>query len=186
MRVLSVGFGLLFSTAVAVAQAPPPRAPAATPAPARPPATLAQLMRGILFPNSNIIFDAQSNDPAAPKPKPAGTGALVDFCCVYTGWPVLENAALALNEAIDLIAKPGRRCDNGKPAPVNEATFKKGAQMLRDASLKIYQLAKAKDLEKTSDAANDLADACSTCHEVYRDRGDANSPLRCVAGPAPK
>lgn len=187
MRVLSVGFGLLFLTAVAVAQAPPAKAPAAKPAPARPAAAaakptaaLAQLMRGILFPNSNIVFDAQSNDPAAPKPKPAGTGALVDFCCVYTGWPVVENAALAMNEAVDLVTKPGRMCENGKPVPINDATFKKGAQMLRDISLKVYQYAKAKDKEKTSDAANDLADACSTCHEVYRDKGDAKSPLRCV------
>src|SRR5260221_14482172 len=105
MRVLSVGFGVLFLTAVAGAQAPPPAKPpapnpaaAASPPAAKPTATLAQLMRGILFPNSNIIFDAQANDPAVPKPKPAGTGALVDFCCVYTGWAVVENAALSLNE----------------------------------------------------------------------------------------
>jgi hypothetical protein len=190
MRVLSIGFGVLFMTTVAAAQAPAPApkpaAPAARPAAARPAATLAQLMRGILFPNSNILFDAQTNDPAKERPKPAGTGALVDFCCIYTGWPVVENAALALNEVVDLLSKPGRLCDNGKPAPINEATYKKGAQMLRDSSLKIFNLAKAKNLEMVSDAANDLADACATCHEVYRDRGDAQSPLRCVAAPAAK
>ena len=27
---------------------------------------LAQVMRGILFPNSNIIFDAQNTDPVTP------------------------------------------------------------------------------------------------------------------------
>jgi hypothetical protein len=139
-------------------------------------------MRGILFPNSNILFDAQSNDPAVPKPKPAGTGALVDFCCVYTGWQTVENAALALDEVVDLLSKPGRMCENGKPVPIGDATYKQGAQMLRDTSLKIYQLAKAKDMEKVSDAANDLADACATCHDPYRDKGDAQSPLRCVAG----
>ena len=26
---------------------------------------------------------------------------------------------------------------------------------------------------------NDLADACSNCHEVYRDKGPADSPARC-------
>jgi hypothetical protein len=176
MRVLSVGFGvLLMTTVVAVGQAQ-------AQAPAKPTATLAQLMRGILFPNSNIIFDAQSNDPAVPKPKPAGTGALVDFCCVYTGWQVVENAALALDEVVDLLSKPGRVCDNGKAVPIGDATYKQGAQMLRDSSLKIFQLAKAKDMEKVSDAANDLADACAACHDVYRDKGDAASPLRCVAG----
>ena len=31
--------------------------------------TLAQVMRGIPFPNSNIIFDTQTNDPGAPPKK---------------------------------------------------------------------------------------------------------------------
>ena len=39
---------------------------------AKPYATLAQVMRGIPFPNSNIIFDTQSTDPAAAQ-KPAGS-----------------------------------------------------------------------------------------------------------------
>ena len=34
--------------------------------------------------------------------------------------------------------------------------------------------------------ANDLSDACSRCHDVYRDAGDASSPLRCVAKKAGK
>ena len=29
---------------------------------------LNQVMRGILFPNSNIIFNVQTNDPGAPAP----------------------------------------------------------------------------------------------------------------------
>jgi hypothetical protein len=176
MRVLSIGFGLLLmTTVVAVGNAH-------AQAQSKPTATLAQLMRGILFHNSNIIFDAQSNDPAVPKPKPAGTGALVDFCCVYTGWQTVENAALALEEVVELLSKPGRVCENGNPVPIGDATYKQGAQMLKDSSLKIFQLAKAKDMEKVSDAANDLADACATCHDVYRDKGDAASPLRCVSG----
>jgi hypothetical protein len=43
------------------------KAPASSPA--RSPeayGTLAQVMRGIPFPNSNIIFDTQTRDPAAP------------------------------------------------------------------------------------------------------------------------
>ena len=34
--------------------------------------------------------------------------------------------------------------------------------------------------EKVSDATNNLADACSSCHEVYRDKGPADSPARCT------
>jgi hypothetical protein len=193
MRVLSVGFGVLLSTAVAVAQAPPPKpAPAkAAAAPTgnfrnQPPiGTLAQVMRGILFPNSNLIFDVQQNDPGVPKKKAEGGGASADFSNVYTGWEVVQNAAVALGEATDLIMKPGRKCDNGKPVPLANADFQKFAQALRDASKKGLAIAVTKDKEKMSDFANDLADACANCHEVYRDKGDAKSPLRCAA-PAAK
>jgi cytochrome c556 len=41
-------------------------------------------------------------------------------------------------------------------------------------------LAKAKSQEKVSDVTNDVADACSNCHEVYRDKGPFGSPARCT------
>ena len=47
MRTLSVVFALLFLAGVAAAQGPA----------SQPVASLAQVMRGIPFPNSNIIFD---------------------------------------------------------------------------------------------------------------------------------
>lgn len=55
------------------------------------------------------------------------------FANVYTGWQVVENAAIALNQSADLIVKPGRLCSNGRPAPVNRANYRKFAQVLRDA-----------------------------------------------------
>src|SRR5262245_22494411 len=58
-------------TSQAPAPAPPPAAPVMQPY-----ASLAQVMRGIPFPNSNIIFDTQTNDPgAAKKPGESGAGA---------------------------------------------------------------------------------------------------------------
>jgi hypothetical protein len=183
MRVLSVGFVLLFLTAVLVAQAPAPKGVPAGASSHRPIGTLAQVMRGVLFPNSNLIFDVQQIDPAAPRKKTengASGGASADFANVYTGWQVVENAALALNEAADMIAKAGRMCDNGKPAPTDREDYQRFAQGLRDASQKAYAAAQTKNQEKVSDVANDLADACANCHEVYRDKGDAKSPLRCT------
>jgi hypothetical protein len=142
--------------------------------------TLAQVMRGIFFPNANLIFDVQSIDPTAPKPKMEGAGATATFSNIYTGWQIVENAAISLNQAADLVLVPGRLCQNGKPVPVGRADFEQYAQGLRDASKKVLELAKTKDQEKVSDAANDLADACSSCHEPYRDKGDADSPARCT------
>src|SRR5258708_7238603 len=109
--ILSLGFALALVSAVVVAQTPPAKRP--TPAPAtsgpRPTGTLAQIMRGIYLPNANLIFDVQQNDPAAPKKKaadPAGS-ATAAYGNAYSGWEVVENAAIALTDGVDLILKPG-------------------------------------------------------------------------------
>jgi len=47
-----------------------PRPPALTLPAYRPDGTLAQLMRAIMFPNSNIIFDVQTNDPTRKRKDP--------------------------------------------------------------------------------------------------------------------
>ena len=51
---------------------------AGLPAP-EPMGNLAQVMRGILFTNSNILFDVQSSDPDDPPPVDAGAGATTRF-----------------------------------------------------------------------------------------------------------
>ena len=107
MRVLSVVFALLFLAAVATAQTPS----------SQPVGTLAQVMRGILFPNSNLIFDVQSQDPAAPPEAESRATVTSTFASIYTGWQVVENAAVALAEAQHLITMPGRLCENGRPVP---------------------------------------------------------------------
>ena len=56
----------------------------------------------------------------------------------------------------------------------------KFAGALRDTSRQALLAAKAKDQTKLSDITNDLADACSMCHEKYRDKGPAGSPERCI------
>jgi hypothetical protein len=176
MRALSAGFGLLFWTSVAAAQAPATR-------PSSPPdGNLAQLMRGIMFPNSNIIFDVQTNDPGVEKKigeAQPGSGALALFANLYTGWDVVENAAIALAEAPDLIMKPGRLCTNGKPVPVERADFAKFAQGLREAAKATLKAAQEKNQEKVSDMTNQLADACVSCHQVYRN-SPPGGPRRCV------
>ena len=149
---------------------------------AKPTGTLAQIMRGIYFPNSNLIFDVQQTDPAAPRTAPAGGGtATATYGTAYSGWEVVENAAVALTDGVDLILTPGRLCQNGKPVPQQQADFKKFAQDMRAAGLAVLAAARTKDQEKVSDATNDLADACSGCHAVYRDKGPADSTARCVA-----
>jgi cytochrome c556 len=149
---------------------------------ARPSGTLAQVMRGIYFPNSNLIFDVQQRDPSAPAPKAnqAPGSATATYGGAYSGWEVVENAAVALTDGVDLILTPGRTCQNGKPVPLQQADFQQFARGMRAAGEKVLQAARARNQESVSDATNDLADACASCHEVYRDKGPADSAARCV------
>jgi len=105
---------------------------------------------------------------------------VVDHNDTYTGWEVVENAAVALADGVDLILAPGRLCQNGKPVPSRQADFQKFARDMRKAGLAVLQAAHTRNQEKVSDATDDLADACSSCHEVYRDKGPAHSPARCT------
>jgi hypothetical protein len=181
MRMLCIGFTAALVSAGVAAQAPAPKP--ASRAPLKPTGTLAQVMRGIYFPNANLIFDVQQNDPAAPKKKSSDTGgtATDTYANAYGGWEVVENAAVALSDGVDLILTRGRLCQNGKPVPSQQADFRKFARDMRTAGLAVLQAARARSQEKVSDATNDLADACSNCHAVYRDKGPADSPARCTA-----
>jgi cytochrome c' len=177
---LGLGAAMLLAAGMAAAQKPPVKPPS-RPATVKPTGTLAQVMRGIYFPNANLIFDVQKQDPGAPKPKaPSGGSATDTYGSAYSGWEMVENAAIALTDGVDLLLTPGRTCQNGKPVPSQRADFKTFAGEMRKAGLKVLEAARTKNQEKTSDATNDLADACASCHEVYRDKGPADSPLRCA------
>ena len=141
---------------------------AGLPAP-EPMGNLAQVMRGILFTNSNLLFDVQTMDPDNPPPADAGGGATARFSGIYGGWQVIENAAIALGEAANLITIPGRRCENGRPVPLSEANWAQFTQALKDAADVMLVAAEARNQEAASDATNDVVDACYFCHEVYRD-----------------
>lgn len=181
MRAFTISLAAAAGLSITAAGQAPPRAAAAKPA-VKPAGSLAQVMRGIFFPNSNIIFDVQQSDPAAPKKKAEGGASATDtYAGAYSGWEIVENAAIAVTDGVDLILTPGRLCQNGKPVPARNADFQKFAQNMRKAGLAVLQAAHTKNQEKVSDATNDLADACSACHEVYRDKGPADSPARCTA-----
>src|SRR6516164_1996164 len=47
---------------------------------------LRQVMRGILFPNSNVVFLAQGTDPAAVPKDADGTTSVNPLAGVYGGW----------------------------------------------------------------------------------------------------
>ena len=171
---------LIFVGACTSTPAPAPTPEALT---AKVQGSLAQVMRGILFPNSNIIFDAQDKDPGAP-PDPKASAAAGPYAGTYGGWEGVENASLALAEAANLAALPGRSCQNGKPVPLNDEVYQKGLTGLRAVAMESYKAAQAKKLDAFLDVADKLTQACATCHDVYRDKIVDGKPIgiadRCV------
>jgi hypothetical protein len=137
---------------------------------AAPVANLGQLMKGILYPNSNVIFAAQSQNPADVKPASDPSLATDPLASTYGKWEAVENSALALYEAANLLTVPGRKCANGKPVPLQNPDWPKFVQGLRDAGLTVYKAAQAKNQDKIIDAADAMTTACANCHDKYREK----------------
>lgn len=150
-----------------------PPAPTADFAPA---ANLNQLMRGIMFPNSNILFTVQTHDPAEKKKASDAATADGGFnwsmwgSDLYSGWDIVDYAALALADSAPLLLTPGRRCENGKPVPVNDPDWIRFTKEMSDVGKAAYKASQTRNQEKVSDITGDVADACLHCHQVFRDR----------------
>ncbi|HYS27385.1 MAG TPA: cytochrome c [Vicinamibacterales bacterium] len=158
-----------------------------------PSANLAQLMRGIFFPSSNIIFNVQGHDPGEKKDgKPYEPSATDNFSWadwgagIYSPWEVVDFAGLAIADAAPLLLAPGRRCENGRAVPVDNDDWNKFTRELIQAGKAAYKASQSRNQETVSDVSNQLADACLHCHEVYRDKpggtpaDPSNKAARCV------
>lgn len=150
--------------------------PQTPPAPSTPPqqvdANMNQLMRGILFPNSNVVFAAQSDNPAEVPQAGDPSTATNPLASTYGGWEAVQNSGLAIAEAANLLTIPGRKCANGKDVPIQNADWAELVQGLRDAGMTAYRAGEAKDQDKVLDAADVLTTACSKCHDKYREKPD--------------
>ncbi len=179
-----LGVGAL-CVAGASAQAPARGRGAAAAAPVRAQqvhANLLQVMRAILFPNSNVIFSAQTQDPASVKKDTDGTSSVNPLAGMYGGWQAIENSGLAMAEAANLLMIPGRVCSNGKPVPVQNADWQQFVKGLRDAGMAAYKAGQSKNMDTVVDAADTVTTACMNCHDVYREKTPAQGGLaaRCT------
>lgn len=156
-----------------------------------PPGNMAQVMRGILFPSSNLIFNVQNQDPGEQKVgwSPGGPTAFswVDWGAgIYSGWELVDYAAIALAESTPLLLTPGRRCENGKPVPVERADWVRYVDQLAEAGRAAYRASQSRNRDAVAEVTNQIADACLQCHEVYRDKpggttdDPSNKAARCV------
>ncbi len=136
--------------------------------PKAPAADLNQLMRGLFFPHSNVVFDTQRHNPAEIKPAPEPSASPDPLTGIFGGWTAVENSALLLIDGSDLLMTPGRTCSNGKPVPIQNADWIKMVDDLRAAGKVAYEAAKAKNIDKMFDASDVLNVACANCHNKYR------------------
>lgn len=140
-----------------------------------------QLMRGILFPSSNILFDVQTEDPGARKPVTGDNTSTITtrYGNVYEPWVLVDIAAIALAESAPLLMTPDRRCENGRPVPVDRADWQKYVQGLVEAGRAAYKAAQTRNQEAVIEVTGMVTEACANCHRVYRDRRAA--AMRCTA-----
>jgi hypothetical protein len=91
---------------------------------------------------------------------------------------VVDAAAIAIAEAGPLLMTPGRRCENGKPAPVDRADWQQYVKGLVEVGRAAYRASQTRDQATVSEVTNQISDACANCHRVYRDRPTA--AMRCT------
>ena len=169
LPVMLVAAGLYLPAQTASKDAGPPKPATAT---IQVQSDLNQLMRGVLYPASNVVFSAQIDNPADVKFVPGKDPSMATdpLASTFGGWQAVENAALALTESANLLLIPGRSCANGLPVPMNNPDWPRFVQELRDAGAKAYKAAQSKDQDKMVDAADTLSAACAGCHRKWRER----------------
>lgn len=143
----------------------------------KPAANLAQLMRGMLYPESNVVFAAQDVNPADVPHAKDPSMATDPLESSFGKWQAVENNALAIAEVSDLLMLPGRKCANGLDVPVTNPDWAKFVQELRDSGMAAYSAAQTKNQDKMTDVAGVMTLACMHCHVKYREK--RNPADRC-------
>ena len=162
---------IAFPTTRAAAAAPATAAAGSLPPPE---GNLAEFMRAIAFPNSNIIFNLQLKDPGK-EPKKDLTAQPFDYptwgATIYPGWLAVDQAAIALTETAPMLLTPGRKCQNGRPVPVDRADWKQFAADLVAVGKQAHEASRARNFDAFMEISEKLNEACAACHRVYRDKG---------------
>jgi hypothetical protein len=75
---------------------------------------------------------------------------------------------------------PGRRCENGKPVPVEREDWIKYTKELVEAGRAAYRASQMRSQEAVGEITEQLTNACFNCHIVYRDKAGGNVPLNVL------
>jgi len=83
----------------------------------------------------------------------------------------IDQATIAITETAPLLLTPGRRCQNGRPVPVDRADWKQYVAALAEAGKLAHRASQARNYEAFVSISDKLNDACTNCHKAYRDKG---------------
>jgi len=147
-------FGLAFIIAGArLARQAPKAAAASADVVLAPVASVKQIMKGIVGPAANRVFDSVqiSVTKQGTEEKVPQTDA---------EWEAIGNDAAALAEAGNLIMMNGRAADNGD--------WMKISRQMIDASKVVLKAVEAKSPDKILESGEALNASCDTCHEKYQ------------------
>ena len=105
-------------------------------------ATIHELMHAMTDPGSRALWDVAVKAPENDK-----------------DWETLQNAAVLVTESANLMMAPGRIRDRG--------IWMKTSVLLARTGRDSLKAARAKDLDKLTEAGNDMVESCDACHVKY-------------------
>lgn len=145
------GIGFIIAGARAAQRAAPAQA-AATPA-APPVATVQHIMRGIVGPAANVVFEAVSTTVSAAgiEEKQPKTEA---------EWMAVGSSAAALVESANMLVVSGRAIDRGEWLSMSKA--------MADAGMTALKATQAKDPAGVLAAGEAINTSCDNCHRKYQ------------------
>jgi hypothetical protein len=170
---------IVISGTIACKRSTPP--PVETPASAMiPVGTVKDVMKGIIDPTSSVLWNSVGVE--------SGPAGLIDRSPKNDEeWAVVQNNALSLAEAANLLEMPGRKMSkpeeaNSKgtpdapeltPAQIEEkvnkdrAAWNGKADALRQSASKALAFARAHDKDGLLAVGEEIDNACESCHKVY-------------------
>ena len=110
----------------------------------KPVASVTQLMRAMVIPASNALFNVAREAPEGDS-----------------DWEAVQNNAVILAESGNLLLIGNRAKDQ---------VWTKTSQAMVDAGAAALKAAEAKDVDAVIEVGNRIVDACETCHDTHWDR----------------
>ena len=184
--VLAIGLsiGLLFSACSPSKPTPPPAQPPALWGDMKPVVSVKELMRDMLDPAADNIFDAV-------KVQSTKTGTVETLPKTDQDWEKIRIGAVTLAEGVYLLKVPrpfappgdennskGPEASELSPAQIlakreaDPVLWNAKIEALRNVALEVLEIVKKKNTEELWEAGDNLDQACETCHIQDRYPGD--------------